>query len=106
MFNNLIANAIKFSPENSEIQISLKKSGQTAICKIKDQGIGIPEEIKHQIFDLFTEAKRSGTSGEQSFGLGLAISKQIIESHQGKIWFESEEDEGTTFFIELPLYNI
>lgn len=106
VFNNLIANAIKFSPENSEIQISLKKSGQTAICKIKDQGIGIPEEIKHQIFDLFTEAKRSGTSGEQSFGLGLAISKQIIESHQGKIWFESEEDEGTTFFIELPLYNI
>jgi signal transduction histidine kinase len=106
VFNNLIANAIKFSPENSVIHISLKKSGQKAICKIKDQGIGIPEDIKHQIFDLFTEAKRSGTSGEQSFGLGLAISKQIIEAHHGKIWFESEENNGTTFFIELPLYTI
>ncbi len=106
VFNNLISNAMKFSPENSVIQIALKKSGKTVICSIKDQGIGIPEEIKHQIFDLFTDAKRSGTSGEQSFGLGLAISKQIIEAHQGFIWFQSNENEGTTFFVELPLSKI
>lgn len=106
VFNNLISNAIKFSPENSVIQISLHKSDTRAICMIKDQGIGIPEEIKHQVFDLFTDAKRSGTSGEQSFGLGLAISKQIIKAHQGKIWFESSENEGTIFFVELPLYII
>jgi signal transduction histidine kinase len=51
---------------------------------------------------MFTESKRSGTAGEKSFGLGLSICKQIIESHGGKIWFESKQGEGATFFINLP----
>jgi two-component system sensor histidine kinase VicK len=57
------------------------------------------EEI---VFDFFTEAKRNGTTGEKPFGLGLSISKKIIESHAGKIWLKSEENTGTTFYIELP----
>jgi len=70
---------------------------------VKDHGIGIPPEMKDKIFDMFTEAKRSGTAGEQSFGLGLAISKQIVEAHGGRIWFESRQGKGTTFFIDLPI---
>jgi signal transduction histidine kinase len=59
--------------------------------------------LKGKIFDAFTDAKRRGTSGEQPFGLGLSISRQIIEAHSGRIWFDSEENKGTTFFIELPI---
>jgi two-component system, OmpR family, sensor histidine kinase VicK len=51
---------------------------------------------------MFTEAKRPGTTGEKSFGLGLSISKQIIENHEGKIWFENNDDKGATFYITLP----
>jgi len=51
---------------------------------------------------MFTEAKRPGTDGEKSFGLGLSISKQIIEDHRGKLWFESDGKTGTTFFVNLP----
>ncbi|WP_316846696.1 HAMP domain-containing sensor histidine kinase [Pedobacter psychrodurus] len=52
---------------------------------------------------IFTDAKRKGTSGEHSYGLGLAISKQIVEAHGGKIWLESEVDQGSNFFVSLPL---
>ncbi|MCY1228904.1 Sensor protein kinase WalK [compost metagenome] len=69
---------------------------------VKDEGIGIPPEMSEKIFDLFTEAKRPGTAGEQPFGMGLAISKQIVEAHKGRIWFENNEARGTTFIVDLP----
>ena len=59
--------------------------------------------MKSQIFETFTKAKRAGTSGEKPFGLGLSIVKQIVEAHGGKIWFESEEGLGSTFFVQLPV---
>ncbi|HEY9197579.1 MAG TPA: ATP-binding protein [Mucilaginibacter sp.] len=73
------------------------------LISVEDHGIGIPDEMKDKIFDMFTQAKRSGTAGEQAFGLGLAISKQIIEAHSGRIWFESLPGNGTTFYVELPV---
>jgi signal transduction histidine kinase len=103
VINNLIFNAIKFSPEDSRIDVSLKKKDNVAQFSVKDHGIGIPPEIKDKIFDAFSMAKRAGTSGEQSFGLGLAISRQIIEAHGGKIAFDTESGKGTTFHVELPL---
>jgi signal transduction histidine kinase len=75
------------------------------VIKIKDHGIGIPLDLREKIFNIFTDAKRKGTSGEHSFGLGLAISKQIIEAHGGRIWLESEVDKGSTFFVSLPMDN-
>ncbi len=103
VINNLITNAIKFSPEASAIQVTVSKATSTALIEVKDNGIGIPEKNRAILFDSFTTAKRYGTSGEKSFGLGLSICKQIVEAHGGKIWFESVEDKGSSFFVELPL---
>ncbi len=100
--SNLIANAIKFSPRESTIEVKMESNEKSLLIKVKDYGIGIPLEIGNRIFDLFTDAKRAGTEGEESFGLGLAISKQIVEAHGGKIWFESIPNKGTIFFVELP----
>lgn len=101
---NLITNAIKFSPPDSTITVRATKLSDAVLVTIKDQGIGIPVELKDKVFNLFTEAKRTGTSGEKAFGLGLAISRQIVEAHNGKLWFESNQNQGTIFYVELPLH--
>lgn len=105
VISNLIANAIKFSPPGAAIDVKMEYDTQRVLITVKDNGIGIPAEIHDKIFDMFTEAKRPGTAGEQAFGLGLAISKQIVEAHGGKILFESIPGHGTTFFVELPVQN-
>ena len=102
VFGNLISNAIKFSPANSEIIITTKRKEGSILMEVKDPGIGIPEKLLPLIFDTFTTAKREGTAGEPSFGLGLSICKQIVEAHNGKIWAESKPGKGSSFFIELP----
>ena len=101
--SNLITNAIKFSPTNATISVRLYKEADNAIIAIKDSGIGIPDHLKDKIFVASNENRREGTSGEKSFGLGLAISKQIVEAHGGSLNFESKMNEGTTFFVKLPL---
>ncbi|WP_168208773.1 tetratricopeptide repeat-containing sensor histidine kinase [Chitinophaga sp. XS-30] len=101
VFSNLINNAIKFSPDGSRIVIVLERSNGNARVSVKDEGIGIPPGIRDKIFSLSSEVKRRGTRGEESFGLGLSISRQIIEAHEGKIWFETEEGRGTTFYVEM-----
>jgi two-component system, OmpR family, sensor histidine kinase VicK len=102
IFSNLLSNAIKFSPAESTIQVDLEERQETTLLTIKDNGIGIPEDLKGQIFLPANDARRVGTAGEQSFGIGLSICKQIVEAHGGKIWFESAHGAGTTFFVELP----
>lgn len=105
VINNLVGNAIKFSPEGSSIYINTKSSESGILVTVKDAGIGIPLKMQDKVFDPFTSARRKGTGGEQPFGLGLYISKQIIEAHHGKIWLKSEPDKGTEFFVELPFEN-
>jgi len=101
VLDNLIINAMKFSPAESIITITLEEVNGVLIS-VHDRGIGIPANIASHLFDPFTPGKRKGTAGEQTFGLGLYISKQIVEAHGGRIWFESGENEGTTFFVKLP----
>ena len=101
--NNLVVNAMKFSPENSNILIEAMPEPTGVMIMIKDHGIGIPDELKDNIFDPFTMSKRSGTQGEKPFGLGLYITKQIVEAHDGKIWFKNADGGGTEFYVELPL---
>lgn len=103
VLNNLVNNAIKFSPVNGVIHVELSAEEVTFTIKVQDNGIGIPDKLKDDVFDIFSEAKRFGTSGEQPYGLGLSICKQIVEAHKGKIWLESVEGIGTTFFVQMPL---
>lgn len=103
VFTNIVGNAVKFSPPGSVIDIQITRLEHTALITVKDHGIGIPEDLKPVIFDMFTTAKRSGTAGERSYGLGLSICKQIVENHGGTIWFDSVAGEGTTFYVALFL---
>lgn len=105
VISNLIANAIKFSPSGAVVNVQMVSKEDSVLITIEDHGIGIPTEMHDKIFDMFTEAKRPGTAGEQPFGMGLAISKQIVEAHGGQIWFESKQNNGTFFYVELPLNN-
>ncbi|MFB9844372.1 tetratricopeptide repeat-containing sensor histidine kinase [Mucilaginibacter ginsenosidivorans] len=102
VISNLISNAIKFSPVDAMIKVKAVQKTDSVIISINDHGIGIPDNMKDKVFNMFTDAKRSGTMGEKSFGLGLSISRQIVEKHQGEIWFESEPKKGTTFYVSLP----
>ncbi|MDB5149091.1 MAG: sensor histidine kinase, partial [Mucilaginibacter sp.] len=102
VISNLISNAIKFSPEGSAILVMAIELEKEIQVSVKDNGIGIPDKLKSQVFNMFTDAKRPGTSGEKSFGLGLSICKQIIEDHNGRIWFESDTENGTSFNFTLP----
>lgn len=102
VFSNLITNAIKFSSTKSVIEVDMQQEAQDVITiSVKDEGIGIPEDIKLNIFNLSADSRRKGTIGEESFGLGLAISKQIVTAHRGRIWFESEVGKGSVFYVEL-----
>ncbi|HEV7382670.1 MAG TPA: ATP-binding protein, partial [Dyadobacter sp.] len=103
VFSNLLSNAIKFSPNGGRISVCLENKADKVLLSVHDEGIGIPENLKDQIFQPFNSAKRSGTGGEQSFGIGLSICKQIVEAHGGRIWYESEMGLGTTFFVELSV---
>lgn len=102
VINNITSNAMKFSPTGSSILIKLEQMDEKIKISIQDEGIGIPKKFQESVFDMFTQAKRPGTNNESSFGLGLSISKQIVEVHEGTIWFESEVHSGTVFYIELP----
>jgi len=102
VISNLISNAIKFSKKGATIVVKMEFVNQNVRVMIQDHGIGIPQALQPNIFNAFTESRRPGTEGEEPFGLGLFISKQIIEAHGGRIYFESEEGKGTRFFIELP----
>ncbi len=102
VISNLISNAIKFSHEGSNINVGVKSYDNGVEIAVKDNGIGIPDKLKQKVFNMFTDAKRVGTAGEKSFGLGLSICQQIVEKHNGKIWLQSDAGMGTTFYVFLP----
>ncbi|GAA4353193.1 hypothetical protein GCM10023185_13590 [Hymenobacter saemangeumensis] len=100
--NNLLSNAIKFTPDNGHIRLSLEQRTDTLLITIADDGIGIPQKFHDVLFDRFTPARRPGLRGEKTTGLGMSLIHTIVKLHEGRIWFESEENQGTTFFIEVP----
>lgn len=100
--DNIIGNGLKFSKLESPINIEVSRSGNHCIIQITDFGIGIPSHLQQMLFDQFSKAGRPGLNGEKSIGLGLHISKQIVERHGGSLTVSSKENEGTTFQIALP----
>jgi signal transduction histidine kinase len=101
LFQNLVGNALKFSSEKPNISIDCTFKKDVVLLSIKDNGIGIKAEHGDKIFKLFQRLSRAPQY--EGTGIGLTICKNIVEKHSGKIWFESQEGQGTTFFIELPI---
>ncbi|MBI2941878.1 MAG: GAF domain-containing protein [Chloroflexi bacterium] len=101
---SLLDNAIKFSPHGGEVEVRVRAQEENAIVAVRDHGVGIPRERQPHIFEPFYEASPAGTPGYRSVvSLSLYLSKVQIELHQGRIWFESEEGQGSTFSFRLPL---
>jgi two-component system phosphate regulon sensor histidine kinase PhoR len=96
---NLVHNAIKFTPPGGRISISAMASGDEVVIAVRDTGIGIPADDLPRIFERFYKADRARTSG--GTGLGLAIAKHVVQGHGGRIWAESVEGQGSTFFFTL-----
>jgi two-component system sensor histidine kinase VicK len=99
--DNLFSNALKFTGKGGQIKIILSNKERKAKIAVCDSGIGIPDELKNEIFKKYSKARRYGTLNEKFTGLGLYIVKKIIDLHKGKVWFNSEKNMGTTFYIEL-----
>ncbi len=102
ILQNLVSNAIKFSEEGSEIIIKAEEKGDYLHISVKDHGIGIPEEMLDKLMKLDTNTSRSGTSEEKGSGLGLIITKELVDIQNGSLSVDSTVDEGTTFTITLP----
>ncbi len=103
VMNNLISNAVKFSHSNTKVIVEIKKGEDCIITNVIDQGQGIPEQEVPHIFKEFHRSTVKATDGEKSTGLGLAITKKIVEGHGGKIGVESKVMEGSNFYFTLPL---
>lgn len=103
VIDNLVGNGLKFSNPDTPINIEALKMNNHCIIRIKDHGIGIPFHLQEMLFDQFSKAGRPGLKGEKSIGLGLHISKDIVEQHGGHLSVESKENQGTEFIISLPI---
>ncbi|HVG22244.1 MAG TPA: HAMP domain-containing sensor histidine kinase [Blastocatellia bacterium] len=103
VLNNLIVNAIKFSPSGGAVEVRLNKGENDVTISVSDQGPGIPEEEFHKLFNPFEKTSAKSASKEKGTGLGLAIVKKIVSGHQGKIRVESQVGKGSTFHVTLPL---
>ncbi|GCE18715.1 sensor histidine kinase [Dictyobacter kobayashii] len=101
--NNLVTNAIKYSLAESTIQVEVDQQPESALLHVHNDGPAIPQTQQDDLFEPFYRAPDARASSKEGWGLGLSISKQIIERHQGHIWVESFEGQGTTFYVELPL---
>ncbi len=102
-FQNILDNAIKYTPAGGNININLDVRPTHIELKFQDSGIGIPKDQKAKLFTKFFRGINAIKIEAAGSGLGLFITKNIIDGHHGKIWFESKENKGTTFFVSLPL---
>ena len=102
VIDNILNNAIKYSPDGGTITVSMKTTDEQMILSVSDQGLGIPKQDLPRIFDRFYRVDRARSRAQGGTGLGLAIAKEIIKQHNGFIWAKSEYGKGSTFTIVLP----
>jgi len=99
----LIANASKFTPEEGQIEVSAWQDSTSSVVKVSDTGIGIPAQEQERIFQPYYQVKQDRGRRHSDSGLGLAITKFLVELHGGEIWVNSEPEKGSTFAFSLPL---
>ena len=104
MLENLVGNALKYTPEGGNISISVMASSSAVDVAVTDTGPGIPQHALPHIFDRFYKVDTDDAKGNGSMGLGLAITKRILELHSSEIRVVSEEQRGTRFHFDLPLH--
>jgi signal transduction histidine kinase len=100
ILNNLVDNAIKYSPDGGDIAVSVRSKDDCLIVGVKDPGIGISAEDQVRLFKPFERLETTKVTG---VGLGLNVCCRLVEAHGGRIWVESEPGKGSTFFFTLPL---
>ncbi|MCF8218797.1 MAG: PAS domain S-box protein [Bacteroidales bacterium] len=103
ILRNLVSNSLKYSHSGSKVVVDAKKNDHDIVISIQDFGIGMPETMTDKLFKMGDNTKRPGTDNEKGTGLGLLISKEFVEHHNGHIWVESKKDEGSIFYVSLPL---
>jgi PAS domain S-box-containing protein len=105
VLTNLMTNALKYSPPESRIRLVVERRGKYGVVSVQDFGIGIAKSQQKKIFDRLYQVTDQPEKTFPGLGMGLYISKQIIDRHQGKIWVESEKGKGSIFYFQLPLYT-
>lgn len=105
VLNNLLSNAVKFSPSGGVVEVGVTAENGLARLRVTDRGKGIPPEFQARIFEKFSQADTTSTRQRGGTGLGLSISRAIVDRHGGQIWFETAPGQGTTFFVELPVWR-
>lgn len=99
---NLLSNAVKYSPEGSAITLGARREGEGVIIWVRDEGIGIPAELREKIFDRFYRIDNTDRRMVGGAGLGLALVREIVTAHSGQVWVESAVGQGSTFYVQLP----
>jgi len=103
VLGNLLENAVKYSPDGSDVTVTVDDRGDAFVTAVCDRGIGIPADELGQVFERFHRGRQVSSTNYGGLGLGLYITKQIIERHGGSIWVESKEGYGTTFYFSIPV---
>jgi two-component system sensor histidine kinase VicK len=103
VINNLLGNAIKFTPQGGHIEIALSTKADEVWFTVSDDGIGIPSDKLERIFTRFYQVEDHMRRHYEGMGLGLAIAKELVELHHGRIWVENKQPKGSKFFVALPL---
>jgi PAS domain S-box-containing protein len=105
VLNNLMTNAVKYSPPGSVVNLTLSRDGDYVTLAVRDRGPGIPDDELDRVFQPFETTSIESLTGEKGTGLGLVIAKKIAQGHGGNIWVESAVGQGTTFYLSLPIHD-
>ena len=100
VFHNLISNAVKYSPADAAVRVSVETKGPQIVVAVEDRGLGIPEADRDHLFERYFRG--SNVTGIVGSGIGLFLVKTVIDLHQGAVWVESEEGKGSRFIVEIP----